>query len=260
MGKGADMDSKNILFRKEGRIGFITLNRPEVYNALNRALLEELGEVIERIKADPEIGVAILTGAGEKAFASGFDINELSTFDTVSRWENSRTHQVVLNQLEQMGKPSIAAIRGYCLGGGLEVAIACTLRIASVGSKLGLPAVGLGIVPALGGTQRLIRLIGKGKAAEMLLTAKSIDVQEAFRIGLVNHVVAAEELMPKAGEMAQSIIKNEPFAVRLAMELIHQGIEMSLEDSLALEAAVSSICMGNPETALRLRAFLERKK
>ena len=254
------MDSKNILFRKEGRIGFVTLNRPEVYNALNRALLEELGEVIERIKADPEIGVAILTGAGEKAFASGFDINELSTFDTVSRWENSRNHQDVLNHLEEMGKPSIAAIHGYCLGGGLEVAMACTIRIASIGAKFGLPAVGLGIVPALGGTQRLIRLIGKGKAAEMLLTAKPFDAQEAFRIGLVNQVVPVDELVSKTREMAESIIRNDPFAVRLAMDLIHHGTEMSLQDSLALEAAVSSICMGNPETALRLRAFLERKK
>jgi len=254
------MDFKHILFKKENRIGFVTLNRPEVYNALNRALLTELGEVIERIRTDSEIDVMILTGAGEKAFGSGFDINELSTFDTISRWENSTSHQSVLNQLEQMGKPSIAAINGYCLGGGLELAMACTLRIASVKAKLGLPAVGLGIVPAMGGTQRLIRLIGKGKAAEMILTAKPIDGLEASKIGLVNQVVPVEDLIRSAREMAESIIKNDPFAVRLALDLIHHGTDMSLENSLALESVSSSICMGNPGTARRLKAFLERKK
>jgi enoyl-CoA hydratase len=254
------MDFKHILFKKEGGIGFVTLNRPEVYNALNRALLEELGEAIEEIRMDPEIGVAVLTGAGEKAFASGADISELATFDTISRWETSKRHQLVFDRLEQMGKPSIAAIRGYCLGGGLEVAIACTLRIASSGARFGLPAVGLGIVPALGGTQRLVRLVGKGRAAELILTAKPIDAEEAFRIGLINRVVSEQELIPTAVVMAESIIRNDLFAVGLAMDLIDHGTEMSLKESLAYEAAVSSICMVNPGTARRLKAFLERKK
>jgi len=174
------MDWKNIIFKKEKQIGFVTLNRPEVYNALNAALLGELEEVVAEIKKDPDIGVAILTGAGEKAFVSGADISEIPASNAILAWATSRDHQSILNQLERLGKPSIAAINGYCLGGGLELAMACTLRIASENAKLGLPELGLGFVPGFGGTQRLTRLVGRGKAFEMILTAKPIDAAEAF--------------------------------------------------------------------------------
>ena len=153
---------------------------------------------MEEVKKDPEIGVVILTGAGEKAFVSGADISEIPASNAILAWATSRDHQSILNQLERLGKPSIAAINGYCLGGGLELAMACTLRIASENAKLGLPELGLGFVPGFGGTQRLTRLVGRGKAFEMILTAKPIDAAEAFRIGLVNQVVPLAELIPKS--------------------------------------------------------------
>ena len=217
------MSWKNIIFKKENKIGFITLNRPEVYNALNAALLGELGEVVEEVRRDPDIGVVILTGAGDKAFVSGADIGEIPASNAILAWATSRDHQSILNQLERLGKPSIAAINGYCLGGGLELAMACTLRIASGNAKLGLPELGLGLVPGYGGTQRLTRLVGRGKAFEMILTAKPIDAAEAFRIGLVNQVVPLAELILKDKEMAESILKSGPTAIRLAMDLLLRG-------------------------------------
>ncbi len=254
------MDWKNILFKKEDKIGFITLNRPEVLNALNAALLGELGEVVEEIKKDPDIGVAILTGAGEKAFVSGADISEIPASNAVLSWATSRDHQAILNRLERLGKPSIAAINGYCFGGGLELAMACTLRIASENARLGLPELGLGLVPGFGGTQRLTRLVGRGKAFEIILTAKPINAAEAFRIGLVNQVVSLAELIPKAKEMAESILKNGRTAIQLAMDLLLRGQEMSLDNSMAFESAMTSVSLMSPEAAQRLKAFLEKKK
>ncbi len=254
------MGWKNIIFKKENRIGFITLNRPEVYNALNASLLGDLGEVVEESKKDPDIGVIILTGAGDKAFVSGADIGEIPASNAILAWATSRDHQSILNQLERLGKPSIAAINGYCLGGGLELAMACTLRIASDNAKLGLPELGLGFVPGFGGTQRLSRLVGRGKAFEMILTAKPIDAAEAFRIGLVNHVVPFGELMSRAKEMAESILKNGPTAIRLAMDLLLRGQEMSLDHSMAFESAMTSVSLMSAEAAQRLKAFIERKK
>ena len=253
------MSWKNIIFRKENKIGFITLSRPEVYNALNASLLGELGEAVQEVKKDSDIGVVILTGAGEKSFVSGADISEIPASNAILAWATSRDHQSILNQLERMGKPSIAAINGYCLGGGLELAMACTLRIASENTKLGLPELGLGLIPGYGGTQRLTRLIGRGKAFEMILTAKPIDAAEAFRIGLVNQVVPLAELIPKAKEMAESILKNGPTAIRLAMDLLLRGQEMSLDHSLAFESAMTSVSLMSPEAAQRLKAFLEKK-
>jgi enoyl-CoA hydratase len=253
------MGWENIIFRKEDRIGFITLNRPEVYNALNAALLGDLGEVVGEAKRDPDIGVIILTGAGEKAFVSGADIGEIPASNAVLAWATSRDHQSILNELERLGKPSIAAINGYCLGGGLELAMACTLRIASENARLGLPELGLGLVPGYGGTQRLTRLVGRGKAFEMILTAKPIDAAEAFRIGLVNQTVPLADLIPKAKEMAESILKNGPTAIRLAMDLLLRGQEMSLDHSMAFESAMTSVSLMSPEAAQRLKAFLEKK-
>jgi enoyl-CoA hydratase len=255
------MDWKNIIFKKEAQIGFVTVNRPEVYNALNHELLTELGEVISQIRKDSDVGAVILTGAGDKAFVSGADINELSAMNSsISGFDTSREHQSVLDQLEKLGKPSIAAINGFCLGGGLELAMACTLRIASEKAKLGLPELGLGIIPGYGGTQRLTRLVGRGKAAEMILTAKPIDAQEAFRVGLVNRVVPSGEVILRAKELAESILKNGSTAIRLTMDLIVRGMDMSLDNSLAFESALSALTIGSPEALQRLKAFLEKKK
>jgi enoyl-CoA hydratase len=254
------MNWKSIILKKENRIGFIILNRPEVYNALNASLLGELGEAVEEVRKDPDIGVIILTGAGEKAFVSGADISEIPASNAILAWATSRDHQSILSRLERLGKPSIAAINGYCLGGGLELAMACSLRIASENARLGLPELGLGLVPGYGGTQRLTRLVGRGKAFEMILTAKPIDAAEAFRIGLVNQVVPLAELIPKAKEMAESILKNGPTAIRLAMDLLLRGQEMSLDNSMAFESAMTSVSLMSPEAAQRLKAFLEKKK
>jgi enoyl-CoA hydratase len=255
------MEYKNIMLKKENKIGFVTLNRPEVFNALNHELLVELGELVEQLRKDSEIGAVILTGAGDKSFVSGADINELAAMNSsLSGYDNSREHKSILNQLENLGKPSIAAINGYCLGGGLELAMACTLRIASERAILGLPELGLGIIPGYGGTQRLTRLVGRGKAIEMILTAKPINAQEAFRIGLVNQVVPAVELIPKSKEMAESILKNGPEAIRLTMDLVIRGMDMSLDNSLVLESAFSGLTMGTPDALRRLKGFLEKKK
>jgi enoyl-CoA hydratase len=254
------MNWKNILFRKENQIGFVTLNRPEVYNALNAGLLSELREAIEQIRKDPDVRVVILTGAGEKAFVSGADISEIPASNATLAWETSQDHQAILNQLERMGKPSIAAINGYCLGGGLELAMACTLRIASENARLGLPELGLGLVPGYGGTQRLTRLVGRGKAIEMILTAKPINAEEAFRIGLVNQVVSIADLIPKAREMAESILKSGPTAIRLAMDLVLRGADIPLDHAMAFESAMTSVSLMSEEAAQRLKAFLEKKK
>jgi enoyl-CoA hydratase len=256
-----EMRSNLVLSKKEKGIGLITINRPEVYNALNHELLIELSNVLREIKSDSEIEVIIITGAGEKAFVSGADINELSAMNSsISGFNTSREHQFVFNQIEHLGKPSIAAINGYCLGGGLELALACTLRIASERAVLGFPELSLGIVPAYGGTQRLPRLVGKGKTAEMILTAKPIDAQEAFRIGLVNQVVSAQELIPKTKEMAEAILKNGSTAIRLAMDLILRGTDMSLDNSLVFESVLASLSIKSSEANQKLKAFLEKKK
>ena len=254
------MGWEKIIFKKENQIGLLTLNRPEVYNALNSALLRELGEIIEEIRRDSEVGVLILTGAGEKAFVSGADIGEIPVSNATLAWETSRDHQSILNRVERLGKPTIAAINGYCLGGGLELAMACTIRIASENAKLGLPELGLGLVPGYGGTQRLARLVGRGKANEMILTAKPIDAREAFRVGLVNQVVQFSELIPKAQEMAESILKNGQTAIRLAMDLVLRGMDMPLDHAMAFESAMTSISLMSQEAAQRLKAFIEKKK
>jgi enoyl-CoA hydratase len=249
-----------LCFERQGAIACITINRPEVYNALNHDVYMELADVTQTMRRDKEIRVIIVTGAGEKSFVSGTDINFLATLNTMSGWENSRTYQAVLDNLERLGKPSIAAINGYCLGGGLELAMACTIRISSEKGKFALPELGLGFVPGIGGTQRLMRLVGRGKGAELLLTGRTIDAPEAHRIGLVNEVVPAAELMNKAREMAGMIVKNGETAVGLAMELILRGPEMSLDNALAFESAITAISFGSPDAAERTKAFLERKR
>lgn len=250
---------QNILFEKKGAIAVLTINRPKVLNALNMATMDELRVAFTAIQQDPEIRAALLTGAGEKAFVAGADISELQKLDAVSGKEYARKGQNVLDLVENLGKPVIACINGFALGGGCELAMACTMRLASENAKLGQPEVKLGVVPGYGGTQRLPRLIGKGRAMQMLLTGEMVSAAEALRIGLVNEVVAAADLLPRAEAIAQKIIANAPLAVQYAMEAVNKGTEMTLADGLQLEAALFALSCASEDKIEGTTAFLEKR-
>src|SRR5438270_6481173 len=214
------MNFENIIFDKKGLIAYVTVNRPKVLNALNMATMEELRAAFHDLKNDSAVRVAILTGAGDKAFIAGADIAELAKHDAVSAKEYTHRGQSVLNLIENLGKPVIACLNGFALGGGCEVAMACTMRLASEHAKLGQPEVKLGIMPGYGGTQRLPRLVGKGVAMQLVLTGEMITAQEALRIGLVNEVVPAGELIARAEAIAAKIAANAPLAVQYALEAV----------------------------------------
>ena len=253
------MAYENLLYEKREKIGTITFNRPKVLNALNRKTMEELGEILASAYDDGEVRVLILTGAGDKAFIAGADINELAQRTPVDGKEFSRFGQEVLHRLETLGKPSIAAINGYALGGGCELALACTMRIASKTAKLGQPEVKLGIIPGYGGSQRLARLCGKGAAHELCLAGEMISAEEALRIGLVNRVVDPAELIPTAEAIAKKIAANAPLAVKFAMEAIEHGMEMPQEEGLFLEATLFGLCCATEDMREGTRAFLEKR-
>ncbi len=248
-----------VLLEKEPGIGIITINRPEVRNALNRIVFSELEDVLRSVRRDEEIRAVIVTGAGD-AFVAGADIEEMSTLESISGWMTSRRHQSVLDDLERLGKPSIAAMNGAALGGGLELAMACTIRVASEKAKIGLPELGLGILPGFGGTQRLMRTVGYAKAAELVLTAAVISAEESYRIGLVNHVVPPDQVLPMARKIAQTIAGLSPIAVRLEMELLLRGRDAGIDEGLALESAVACLSLSSKEAKELLRRFVERKK
>ena len=253
------MNFENILFEKKNSIAYITVNRPKVLNALNMATMEELRAAFTDVKDDPSVRVAILTGAGEKAFIAGADIAELRHHDSVEGKEYTHRGQSVLDLIENLGKPSIACINGFALGGGCEVAMACTMRLASENAKLGQPEVKLGVIPGYGGTQRLPRLVGKGIAMQQLLTGEMTTAQEAHRIGLVNEVTAAAELIPRAEAIAQKIIANAPLAVQYAMEAVNKGMEMPLAEGLYLEATLFAVCCATEDKKEGTTAFLEKR-
>jgi enoyl-CoA hydratase/carnithine racemase len=253
------MTFSNILFEKKNAIAYVTVNRPKVLNALNMATMEELRAAFHDIKNDAGVGVVILTGAGEKAFIAGADIGELAQHDAVSGKEYTHRGQSVLNLIENLGKPVIACINGFALGGGCEIAMACTMRLASENAKLGQPEVKLGIIPGYGGTQRLPRLVGKGIAMQLVLTGEMITAQEAHRIGLVNEVVAAE-LIPRAEAIAQKIIANAPLAVQYAMEAVNKGMEMTLAEGLYLEAVLFGVSCATEDKKEGTTAFLEKRQ
>ncbi|HXM97021.1 MAG TPA: enoyl-CoA hydratase-related protein [Candidatus Dormibacteraeota bacterium] len=250
---------QNISFEKKDGIAFITFQRPKVLNALNRATLEELRDALENARADDAVRVVILTGAGEKAFVAGADINELAQQTAVSAREFSLFGQGVFHLLETMGKPSICAINGFALGGGCELALACSIRLASKTAKLGQPEVNLGILPGYGGSQRLARLCGKGIAHELCLTGEMIGAEEALRIGLVNHIYEPAELMPAAEAMARKIIQKAPLAIRYCMEAIERGSEMPQEEGLFLEAALFGMSCATEDMHEGTAAFLEKR-
>jgi enoyl-CoA hydratase/carnithine racemase len=254
------MNYENILFEKKERIAFVTVNRPKVLNALNMATMEELRAVFTEIKNDAGTRVAILTGSGEKAFIAGADIGELAKHDAVSGKEYTHQGQSVLDLIENLGKPVIACINGFALGGGCELAMACTMRLASENAKLGQPEVKLGIIPGYGGTQRLPRLVGKGIAMQLVLGGEMISAQEAHRIGLVNEVTAPADLIPRAEAIAHKIIANAPLAVQYAMEAVNKGMEMTLAQGLYLEATLFGLCCATEDKTEGTTAFLEKRQ
>ena len=250
---------ENLLYEKRDKIGFITFNRPKVLNALNRRTMEELNQILTSAREDDEVRVLILTGAGEKSFVAGADISELTVQTPVSGRETALFGQSVLHRLETLGKPSIAAINGFALGGGCEVALACSMRLASKNAKLGQPEVKLGILTGYGGSQRLSRLCGKGVAHELCLTGEMISADEALRIGLVNHVYEPAELLPAAEALAKKIIANAPLAVKFTMEAIERGVEMPQEEGQFLEATLFGIVASTEDMREGTRAFLEKR-
>src|SRR3979490_890221 len=250
------MNFENILLEKKSSIAYVTVNRPKVLNALNMATMEDLRAAVHDIKNDAAIRVVILTGAGEKAFIAGADIGELGKNDAVAAKEYTHRGQSVLNLIESCGKPVIACINGFALGGGCEIAMACTLRLASENAKLGQPEVKLGIIPGYGGTQRLPRLVGKGLAMQLVLAGEMITAQEAYRIGLVNEVTTAAELSPRAEAIASKIIANAPLAVQYAMEAVNKGLEMTLAEGLYLEALLFSVACSSEDKKEGTSAFL----
>jgi len=253
------MAYENILYEKKDGIAYITFNRPKVLNALNRQTIDELHRVLLEVRHDESVRVLILTGAGEKSFVAGADIGELSQQTPVNGKEFSLYGQSVFHLLETMGKPSICAINGFALGGGCELALTCTIRIASKTAKLGQPEVKLGILPGYGGTQRLSRLCGKGAAHELCLTGEMITAEEALRIGLVNHIYEPAELLPAAEAMARKIISNGPIAVKFTMEAIERGVEMPLEEGLFLEASLFGVACATEDMREGTKAFLEKR-
>lgn len=255
------MDYQYILYEKSEGLATITINRPEVRNALTQALMAELGHAIEQAESDGEVRVLILTGAGDRAFVAGADIGEVGARNTSTElWLNSRLRREVYSRLEHLLKPSIAAINGYALGGGCELALACTLRIAADSARLGQPEINIGIIPGLGGTQRLTRLVGKGRAMELILTGDMIDAQEALRIGLVNKVVPAAELMGEARALGKKLASKPPLALRAAKDAVDYGADMSLAAALEFENRLFAILSGSSDAAEGVAAFLEKRK
>ncbi len=238
----------------------LTVDRPEKLNALNAAVLETLDGQLADAQNEPDLRCLIITGAGEKAFIAGADINELARLTPLAGREQAWRGQAVLDRLENLPIPSIAAINGYAYGGGLELALACTMRVASENAKMGLPETSLGILPGYGGTQRLARLLGKAKAAELILTAeKGLTAAEAGRLGLVNRVVAPGQALAAAMELALAIAKNGPIACRYALEAIRRGIEMPLPEALSYEATLFGLCTSTEDMKEGMKAFLEKR-
>ncbi len=250
---------ENILVEAHDGVAVITLNRPKVLNALNRALLTELDKAVDAIASDTSIRAVILTGAGEKAFAAGADIQELAQVSAVEGQQLALRGQRLFSKIESLRVPVIAAINGFALGGGCELALACTIRIASEPAKLGQPEVKLGIIPGYGGSQRLPRLVGKGAALKLILTGEMITAAEALRIGLVEEVVPADQLMARAGQIARMIAAQAPLAIERSLDAVHNGYDLPLDEALKYEAALFGVCCATADKAEGTKAFLEKR-
>jgi len=254
------MTFDNLLVERGDGAAIVTINRPKVLNALNSATIDELRRVMLDLKRDDAVRAIVLTGAGEKSFVAGADINELAVQTPTSGREHALTGQHVFDVIENLGKPVIAAINGFALGGGCELAMACTLRIAADSAKLGQPEINLGLLPGYAGTQRLPRLVGKGRAMEMILTGAPISADEALRIGLVNRVVPAAELMTEARKLAGQLAKSAPVAMRYIISAINKGVEMPFAEACQYEATLFGLVSSTEDMREGTKAFLEKRK
>ena len=254
------MSFENLLVERDGAVATVTLNRPKVLNALNAQTLDELRRAIDELKRDDAVRVVILTGAGEKSFAAGADINELAVMTPAGGREHARRGQDVFTAIERMGKPVIAAINGFALGGGCELAMACTIRLAADTAKLGQPEINLGLVPGYAGTQRLARIVGKGRALELLLSGDQITAPDAHRIGLVNRVCPAGELMAEARKLAGALAAKAPVAVTYILDAVNTGLEMPLAEAQLFEATLFGLVASTEDMREGTQAFLEKRK
>lgn len=254
------LDLEHILYQVADGIATITVNRAPMLNALSAQTVRELDHALAAAEADEQVRVLIVTGAGEKAFVSGADISELAGLDPRSGTRTAEFGQRVFRRLETMGKPSIAAINGYALGGGCELAMACTIRVASDNAKIGLPEVTLGVIPGYAGTQRLPRIVGRGAAMDLILTGRAVDANEALRLGLVSQVVPPAELGDAARKTALRIQRNGPLAVRAAMQAVDHGLDVGFEHGCRMEAALFGLLCATDDMREGLRAFLDKRK
>lgn len=250
----------HILLEKKDHVAIATVNRPKALNALNSEVLNDLNTLLDEIAADPEIRVLVLTGSGEKAFVAGADIGEMSTLTKAEGEAFGKKGNDVFRKLETLPIPAIAAVNGYALGGGCELAMACDIRLCSDTAVFGQPETGLGITPGFGGTQRLARLVGPGMAKQLVYSARNIKADEALRIGLVNAVYPAEELMPAAEKLAETIAKNAPIAVRACKKAINEGLEMPMDEAVALEEKLFGSCFETADQKEGMQAFLEKRR
>jgi enoyl-CoA hydratase/carnithine racemase len=253
-----DLKLDNVLYEKKGAVAYVTLNRPHVMNALDTPTWSDLRTAFENAKNDQVVRGVILTGAG-KAFIAGADISELAHVAAFDAEQSSRFGQEVLDIIENLGKPVVAAINGFALGGGCETAMACTIRIAADVAKFGQPEVRLGLLPGGGGTQRLARLVGKGRALQLILSGDMIDAQEAWRIGLVNEVVPAANLIPRCEAILKQISANAPIAVKLSLEAVNRGMETSQDEGMRLEASYFGLCASTEDKREGTSAFFEKR-
>ena len=253
------MELKNVILQKEGNLAIVTINRPKALNALNSETLKDINTVVEDLEKDNNITCVILTGSGEKSFVAGADISEMKDLNEEQGKEFGVLGNKVFRRLEKLDKPVIAAISGFALGGGCELAMSCDIRIASEKAKFAQPEAGLGITPGFGGTQRLARLVGDGKAKELIYTCDMIKADEALRIGLVNKVVPLENLMDEAKAMAEKIMANAPIAVKLCKDAIGRGMQVSIDEGIMIEAEDFGKCFSTEDQVEGMTAFMERR-
>ena len=254
------MSFETLLVERDGAVAVVTINRPKVLNALNTQTISEIGRVMRDLQQDDAVRAIVLTGAGEKSFVAGADINELAVLSPAQGQQHGRRGQSVFDLIEHLGKPVIAAINGFALGGGCELAMACTLRIAADSARFGQPEINLGIIPGYAGSQRLPRLIGKGRALEILLTGDMIGAARAYEIGLINRVVPAAELLAEATKLAAALASKAPVAARYIMEAVNHGMEMPLADAQVLEGTLFGLVASTDDMKEGTRAFLEKRQ
>jgi len=254
------MSYEHLLIVRDGRVATVTVNRPDKMNALNTGIVADLADCFAVLGADEDVGAVVLTGSGEKAFVAGADIGELAELDAVGAERMALKGQAMVDTIENLDKPVIAAVNGFALGGGCELAMACTFRYAAEGARLGLPETGLGLIPGYGGTQRLARLVGRGRALEMILSGDMIDAETAFRLGLVNRICPAGELLETAQGVAAKLAAKSPLALSAALRAVNGGLELGQADGCRLEASIFGVCASSQDASEGCQAFLEKRK